>query len=241
MTYGMLRVKNEARWISRVIRSIQPVCHEIIVLDDHSSDETPDICKSLGCKITQSPFAQRDETRDKNFLLRNLFDAGAKVGDFVLAIDGDEVLNPDDLDLFSSLLHDTNKLYSFKVEYLWDREDQLRVDRLYSRFRRPSLFPITSRNLTFESTNCGGNLHCGNVPSNLSAHYLNSEVRLIHFGYLHREDRIRKYNFYNSIDPNNDFEDCYRHIVCGDIPEIPANSELKWAGPLLLQPSPFRI
>jgi glycosyltransferase involved in cell wall biosynthesis len=237
----MLRVKNESRWITRVIRSIQPVCQKILILDDHSSDETPDLCEQLGCVLIRSPFAKIDESRDKNFLLRNLWNSGAKVGDFVLSIDGDELLNPDDLDVFFTLLHDTSKIYSFKIEYLWDREDQLRVDRLYSSIHRPSLFPLTSDKLTFRSTSFGGNFHCGNVPSNVSAQQTTCSVRLIHFGYLHKEDRIRKFHFYNTIDPDNYFEDCYRHMICGDVPEIPSTASLKWAGPLDLQPSPFRI
>jgi hypothetical protein len=51
---------------------------------------------------------------------------------------------------------------------------------------------------------------------------------------MHAEDRIRKYHYYNTIDPNNEFEDQYRHMVIGDI--FPANYAGKWAGPLELAP-----
>jgi len=247
MTWAMLRVKNESRWIARVIRSIQPVTHRIIILDDHSTDNTASICKKLDCTVIPSPYPAMDldEARDKNRLLSSLWSCGALPGDYVLSIDGDELLNPPDLEHFRVLSCSsttTPRLYSFKIEYLWDREDQLRVDGLYSHFYRPSLFPLTNRGLTFHSTHYGGNFHCGSVPTNLCAQVIQSpHVRLIHFGYLHREDRIRKYRTYNLVDPSNSYEDSYRHMVCGDIAEVPASSKLKWAGPLALEPSPFQI
>jgi glycosyltransferase involved in cell wall biosynthesis len=43
---GMLRVKNEQRWIARVIESILPLCEYVYILDDHSTDGTPEICSS---------------------------------------------------------------------------------------------------------------------------------------------------------------------------------------------------
>jgi hypothetical protein len=51
MIIGLLRIKNEARWIARVVRSIQPVCGRILIFDDHSTDGTPEICESLGCRV----------------------------------------------------------------------------------------------------------------------------------------------------------------------------------------------
>jgi hypothetical protein len=59
-------------------------------------------------------------------------------------------------------------------------------------------------------------------------------VRLYHLGYMCPEDRLRKYQWYNTIDPENESEDRYRHMVQGDIPEVPAHLKLKHAGPLRL-------
>jgi hypothetical protein len=58
---------------------------------------------------------------------------------------------------------------------------------------------------------------------------------LWHLGYNDLEDRVRKYAWYNQMDPNNQPEDCYRHMVQGDITEIPADAVLRHAGPLRLQ------
>lgn len=233
--WGLLRVKNEARWIERVIRSIQPVCDSIVVFDDHSSDGTPEICESLGCVVLRSTFADIHEARDKDELLAHVWKMGAALGDHCLMIDGDEILHPDDLDALREAIATGCVCGTMHIVYLWDREDQKRVDRWYKEFRRPSLFQLCIRNLTFRRTEFGGNFHCSSAPAQLlDAGTRTLPVRLLHLGYLHREDRIRKYHWYNAVDPGNQIEDEYKHMVIGDI--FPADSVFRWAGPLQVKP-----
>jgi hypothetical protein len=58
-------------------------------------------------------------------------------------------------------------------------------------------------------------------------------ARLLHYGYLHREDRIRKYEWYTQQDPDNQAEDFYRHTVIGDL--FPAEIRFRHGGPLKLR------
>jgi glycosyltransferase involved in cell wall biosynthesis len=233
VTFGLLRIKNEARWIERVIRSIQPLCERILILDDHSTDGTPELCEALGCTFFRSEFTEINETRDKDYLLQKLWEAGAQVGDYCVMVDGDEALHPDDIPAVRKAIETGKACCSMHIVYLWDREDQIRVDRWYKEFRRPSLFRLTARNLTFRRTAHGGNFHCSSAPAQLLGHIQPIAARLLHFGYLHREDRVRKFHWYNSIDPHNALEDEYRHIVIGDL--FPAGSSFRWAGPLQLE------
>ena len=125
--FAMLRIKNEGRWIEKVIRSIQPICEHIIVLDDSSEDDTVAIVRSTGATVIETPFAQRgfiDETADKDFLLEQVWAAGAEVGDYVLCIDGDEMLHPNDGPAISKAVASGEQCLSFWIQYLWDREDQ---------------------------------------------------------------------------------------------------------------------
>lgn len=234
MTFGLLRVRNEARWIQRAIRSIMPLCEDILVLDDHSNDGTADLCDDLGCIVYRSSFEGIDETRDKDFLLAQVWALGAKVDDHCIMIDGDEVLHPDDVPAVTAAVEVAAVCCSFHIVYLWDREDQVRIDRWYKEFRRPSLFRLTSTQLTFRRTAWGGNMHCSSAPAQLLDSIVPIPARLLHYGYLHREDRIRKYEWYNAVDPNNALEDQYRHMVVGDV--FPADSAFRWAGPLELRP-----
>jgi glycosyltransferase involved in cell wall biosynthesis len=233
MTFGILRVKNEARWIERIVASLQPVCERILILDDHSTDATPDLCMALGCTVFRSHFTDLHEARDKDFLLEQVWDAGAQVGDYCIMVDGDEELFSEDVPELRAAMQSGVVCGSMHVLYLWDNEQQIRIDRWYREVRRPSLFRLIDRNLTFKRTQFGGNLHCSSAPVQVLERSVPLKVRLLHYGYLHREDRVRKFHWYNSIDPHNTFEDEYRHMVVGDL--FPANSKFRWAGPLELK------
>jgi O-antigen biosynthesis protein len=254
MITGLLRIKNEAGWIERVLRAIQPVCERIIVLDDHSTDGTPEICRELGVELHMSRFSGIDESRDKDFLLTLAYEGMERRyrnGDhtsphWALMVDGDEVLHDADQNLVRQLTMQPDiHAWAFRVLYLWDSEKQWRTDGVYGRFRRPSMFRLMNEAFRFQRTHFGlrvgrngeecANFHCSSVPQEMLHHARHCEARLLHLGYMNREDRIRKWDWYNSVDPGNEAEDCYRHCVQGDVPEIPAFARLKHAGPLVLE------
>jgi glycosyltransferase involved in cell wall biosynthesis len=230
MITGMLRVKNEARWIETVLRSALEACAQIFVMDDHSSDETVTLCRRFS-KVTvyPSPFEGLDEARDKNWLLCRIREVQAPA--WILAIDGDEELkNPDAI--WKSITSDLSECYALQVLYLWDRPDQVRTDGVYGRFWRPSLFRVRPTD-TFQTTPNGGNFHCGNVPQGFSRS-LRSDAKLLHFGYMEAADRRRKFDWYNQHDPSNKLEDGYRHMIQGDADGPSAQVTLRHAGPFKL-------
>lgn len=231
-TIAMMRVKNEAKWIERVIRSVQPLAEHVYLFDDSSTDETPRIARDLGATVLYSPFADLNETRDKNHLLATIKQLEPE-GTYVIHIDGDEELEAGGQDKIAQLA-ETGKYdaLAFKILYLWDRPDQIRVDGIYAGFTRPSFFRLR-HDTEFQTTRFGANFHCGNVPYGHDGPVVN--VRLLHYGYMERETRLRKYFWYNQHDPGNGFEDYYRHIVLGDLPELPAVMQTRHAGPLTLQ------
>lgn len=229
---GMMRIKNEARWIRAVLESALKVCERVYVLDDHSTDGTFDICAGLGdrVRVFSSSFHSLDEARDKNWMLE-VIRLGSKA-EWVLAIDGDELLM-DHAELVATTESGRDDCYALRVLYLWDRKDQVRTDGVYGRFWRPSLFRLSASG-NFQTTRNGGNFHCGNVPRELSKSAGRSEVRLLHFGYMDARDRRRKFDWYNENDPNNVIEDQYVHMIQGDQGGPPAHLRLKHAGPLEL-------
>ena len=244
MIIGALRVKNEARWIDRAIRSLQPVCHRILVFDDHSTDGTPHFCQPFDkVYVTRSPFEGLDEARDKSFMMSAIIEPlwGKP---WVLMIDGDEELVTRDqrvLEACAAQVGDRAPAYTTRVAFLWDREDQERVDGVYANLTRPSLFDLSRTSGVFDRTGSGGNFHCGNVPTDLRGKSRPSGAVLKHYGYLHRKDRIKKYEWYNRIDAENEAEDRYRHIVIGDL--FPSDYRGKHGGPLELRafPSPLPV
>lgn len=237
---GMMRVKNEARWIADAVASMLRVCDGgVYILDDHSTDDTVAICKTAGAHVIESPFTKLNETRDKNFLL-NIVKVEA-APDWVLCIDGDEVLETSAPErILWSIQSGVADTYWLQALYIWDRMDQVRVDGVYREFVRPSLFNAKKGDGRFVPTANGrgtsANLHCMNVPMDISNSRGPCAARFRHYGYFDREMRLKKYEFYNRIDPNNEIEDCYRHVVQGDIPEVPGDATLRHAGPIKLVP-----
>lgn len=246
--FGMLRIRNEARWIEEVVESILPVCERIFILDDHSIDGTAEICEKLSKRITvyRSQFVGLDESRDKSFLLEqimncvpgNTLEGNALSPYWVLAIDGDEVLAPGGLEKIKESISSPEFYHAFKlpIVYLWNSRSERRVDGVYRNFARPSLFRLMNRAFQFQRTPWGGNFHCSSIPQELLHHaHAICNAPLLHLGYMDKADRLRKYEWYTTMDPNNPGEDNYRHIVQGDIPEIPASMRLLHAGPLRLE------
>jgi len=83
-------VKNEARFIARAIRSVQPAVSEIIVVDTGSSDNTTKIARRLGAKIFPCRTAG-NLGRARNTYLKK---AGSK---WILVLDADETVARGDL------------------------------------------------------------------------------------------------------------------------------------------------
>lgn len=239
-----LRVKNEARWIDQVLNALQ-WCKAIYLMDDHSTDATRDIARHCGAVVTESPFDIFDEARDKEWLVRQVADKH-KPGTWILMQDGDEVLEPTgESEIRKAIQVNPRALaFSLRIKFLWNAPNQYRVDGVYGKFHRPSLF-ILNGNFSFARSGVKGNLHPTCCPAALRPGYLQCSAALLHLGYMNKEDRIRKWEFYNGMDPKNVLEGydplhpergSYPHIVQGDIPEVPANARLRHGGPLELRP-----
>jgi precorrin-6B methylase 2 len=236
----MIRAKNEARWITRAIESVKPLCAEnIFVMEDNSIDDTYQLARNAGAKVFKSPFSADsfDECRDKNWLMQQIVEACSP--DWIFGLDGDEELEPEGAEKIKRVLGRNPPVDCFALRflYLWDAFDQIRVDGRYSSLTRESLFRALP-GYTFgdyypdrPGTHAG--LHCSNAPYRMRTAPMN--VFLLHYGYVFQEDRIRKYRWIRTIDPENAVEDNYRHMVQGDLPEFPADAVFKHGGPLRLQ------
>lgn len=244
--FGMTRIRDESKWIEEVLRSYLPICERIWVLDDHSSDNTPNICEAISERITviRTPYEGLDESRDKTYLLGRVMGNVSDInlsGDekspyFSVCFDGDEVLAPGGVEIIKTMLHNT-RYHAFKLPiwYLWNDRYHRRVDGVYANFARPSIFRLMNRAFGFQKTpwGNGANFHCSSIPQELLHHaHAVCPAPILHLGYMDMAHRRRKMEWYQSIDPNNVVEDSYRHICQGDPGGEPANVRLRHAGPL---------
>lgn len=219
------------------MRGIAPLCQQIFVLDDHSTDRTVEICRAEGCTVIPSPFADLNESRDMQFLYEQTMSAKP---DWVVSIDGDEELESGGAEKVRAAIASAPSDVSFlslRIIYLWDREDQIRVDGVYGKWRRNRVFR-PEPGAGFVGNGTKHNLHCagaGNIKG-LHGRAQALDVALVHYGSFSREIRMSKYIWHNLVEPDNVVEDGFRHVVQGDIPEVPASMVLRHAGPLTLRP-----
>lgn len=242
--------------------------------------------------VLPSPFDGLDEARDKNWLYDQIIlECEPKWilcidGDEVLEARGPEIIRRyTSQTMFISCDVDCGQPIadSFKlpIAYLWNGRNTWRTDRIYSDFWRPSLFRpfipdpnkpddmLVAKEFRFKSTPWGKtvngvspNFHCSSVPQRRIHGAKLLPARLKHFGYMWREDRVRKLDYLTSIDWKNDAEDWYRHVCQGDRPllaelprivalrqqgvlteadqerllNVPAEATLVHAGPLKIEP-----
>jgi hypothetical protein len=213
---GAMRVKNESRWIYESIESQLTICDKVLVFDDHSTDDTRDIVRSFGelCILMESPFSGLDEARDKNYILEHLVIANPE---WVLWVDGDEVLESNAARVLEPALNDESACaFTLPFAYFWNDREHVRIDGVYGDFCRTTMFRVKGQDtvaLRFLATGSGPNFHCGTYPQGLCGNVRYLDTRMKHYGYLTPEQRQAKFEWYNKIDPNNEREDCYRHMI----------------------------
>lgn len=263
-TVMMARIRDEDRWIGRCLARTWPVAQTAVLWDDGSEDETERRAKESlrpAAEITmhawgwravggergtdvlyflQSPFSHGareservNEIRDKNVLWA--FVKRAVDFDFVLCMDGDEMLSLEAIRQFPgawAAMAAGPDMLQLPVVYLWDAEGQQRCDGIYGpedpahkQLRFPRLFTVLRLtpeqlfNTCFRWLGSRGGFHCGSAPQEGFRPRGAAPVigflpaPIVHWGYLEAGERQRKYEFYNRVDPNNEFEGRYAHII----------------------------
>lgn len=240
MLLGLMRVKNEFRWLPRTLPALQAAVATAWLFDDHSTDGTPELAESLGANVIRSPFDGFNEVRDKSFLLSESRKHCPEAR-WAVMVDGDEELLPDSREklaqMTQSRIHDA---FLLRIIYLWNDEHTVRVDGIYGRFLRPSVFRITSGGMMWRSVRRSGSdpnlgLHCTNVPQESLRRIGDGDLAALHYGYIDAELRRKKFEWYNAVDPRNRAEDGYRHVIQGDPGGPLAKEKLVHAGPLRLE------
>ena len=205
---AMLPVRNEAgRYLKTVLNQLSGFVDGIVILDDASTDETPDLCRDHSGVIRyhrlKEPLFRNNETALRQILWEMTieFEPG-----WIIAIDADEVFesginreisrltvkNQFDLVLFT-IYHFWGDLTNYRVDGLWD--PALSKTPCLYRFRKDINYHWSSRRL-----------HCGRFPIECYQRpaWL-SQVRLFHLGYVRQEEQLNKFHRYLTLDPKGQF------------------------------------
>lgn len=175
------------------------------------------------------PKERVSEIRDKRVLW--YYAKAAVPATHWLCFDGDEMPSLDFVRNFPkayAMVENGCDILHFPFIYLWDSEDMQRVDGIYGMggggmkiLHFPRYFTIKRCDeqaifdMTFAWEGTKGGFHCGSIPREKFPYqkWDNFNHPIVHFGYIDDPLRHRKYQFYNLIDPGNQVEGEYRHII----------------------------
>jgi glycosyltransferase involved in cell wall biosynthesis len=193
---GFVKMCDEGQNIERCLDNMKTFCDEIAVYDDGSSDNSVEIASRYSRHII---LADHNDFEGELFAKQLLLDQVLRLEpDWIFWLDADEVVQEDATMRIRELcaLGDLAGIdaFDFHEINLWNSESTCRIDSLYDQgwFRR--LWRNNGR-LHFRPAR---GVHKEQFPQNLSV-VQKCEVKVIHYGFLRREDRLRKYRRYASL------------------------------------------
>lgn len=205
---GMLRVKNGGEILKRVVESVARMVDEIVVFDDHSTDETEQICKSCSKVVNyyKSEHTEFNEARDRNKVLQMAKD---RTPDWIFSFDADEESSEELINNIQKIVNNPNpeiKLYCFQICHLWNTGDiknntHHRSDGLWNFFSQGRLFK-NEPNQEIKVNEEG--LHSGSTPYFSQENMMVTHYRIRHYGNADPSQRLKKYMWYTRTDKNKD-------------------------------------
>ncbi|WDH98095.1 glycosyltransferase family 2 protein [Paenibacillus urinalis] len=202
ITLSMI-VKNEVgRYLERALIKHRPWIDQAIIIDDGSTDGTPELCEELLQGVEHVLIRNKQSHfSDEVSLRKQQWEAAAQAGaDWILNLDADEIFEDEwDEDLHALTTGPHEAVY-FRLFDMWSethyREDLYwRAHQIY----RPFLVKFNSHQ-TYKWKETPQ--HCGRFPLNIFEFpYICHQARIQHFGWARREDRLHKYVRYRQLDP----------------------------------------
>lgn len=201
MIIGAMLVRNESgRYLERVLEQMQQVCDRIVIVDDCSTDDTVEICRSYGADVYQHHHESLFVTNELE-LRKGLWNAAARNhGDWILCLDADEALsNPEKLREMIALAEQRGcDALAFRLYDMWS-ETHYRNDHLWNAHKR--FWPMCVRYDERKDYDwLEQPLHCGRFPLNAYKLPMDAKIDILHWGWSREAERKAKYERYMSID-----------------------------------------
>lgn len=206
---GMLRVKNGGEVLKETLSAHSRLCDEIVVFDDHSTDNTEEICKSFPKVVDyyKSEYTNFNEARDRNQVLQM---AKSRNPDWIFSLDHDEIPEESlirDIQTIVSNPNPEKKLYCFQICNIWNTGNdnsytKVRTDAIWNFFTQGRLFK-NEPNQEIKNSGDDG-LHAGSHPYFPQENIQITPYRIKHYGNADPQQRLKKYMWYTATDKNKD-------------------------------------
>lgn len=204
----MMLVKNEAdRYLKQTLDSASEYVDEIVILDDNSTDDTYEICKSYPKVVRIERVQGVDFATNESAPRRQLFDMTCETNpDWIISLDADEIMENRFKREIRTLIDNPGGNYWFGIvfHHFWHSITHYRVDKLWAPCAGPRIFRFIPG---YEYTWQQSRLHCGSLPNNIFSNFTgkNTDYRVKHYGYAGSPERTRqKYDWYIERDPNSE-------------------------------------
>ncbi|WP_427179729.1 glycosyltransferase [Paenibacillus sp. TC-CSREp1] len=205
---AMLQVRNEqGRYLEEVLHDLSEFVDEIVIVDDASTDGTPDICSAFP-KVVRLEVLEKPLFAEEWRLRNALWQAAVSTDpDWLLSVDADELYSSEAKRAIRKLINqDYADWFAFRFYDMWGGRTHYREDELWSVHKRHTA-TLVRYMPGYSYFYPQQNHHVPRLP--LSCTVLpgvHTELKVQHLGWAGSlEDRVRKYLRYKRIDPHGEW------------------------------------
>jgi len=192
----MIVRNEEKRYLRSILESISEYADKILILDDSSTDKTPELCESFPKVILKRRFGKSLWQKNESKLRNQLWEEVRKLKpDWVLSQDADELFDKSFKERLPELLNSNWDWIAFRLCDMWD-ENHYRIDGYWSpTFRR--LFRFKDEPFGISGRIHGGCISQYAVESNHGTCF--TDIRVKHFSWMGEGNRKQKQELYAEI------------------------------------------
>lgn len=222
-------VRNEAapdRYLHRVLENMRARSDAILILDDHSTDDTPVMCAPYAdfmfYRMGGVPAWGAEATAREE--LWRLATVTAAPGDWLCFWDADMLLSRDPRPLMGTTALNT---WCWPLYDLWDSEETYRADGHWQGHRHPRAWMVRPHDVPagWAPTWTARGMHCGHLPSNwpLRAGVAPDDYYWRHYSFCTPDHRAVKHAQYLSQrDQLSPGERAHAESILDPVPPVPA-------------------
>lgn len=202
ITLSMIVRNEENRYLRQALERHRPWIDRAVIIDDGSTDATVGLCRELldGIPLVLVENAASRFADEVSLRKQQWKETVATDPEWILNLDADEILTSDFGLVRDLLLSGNEDAIYFRLFDMWS-ETHYREDEFWQAhaYYRPFLIRYhPGMNYEWKETP----QHCGRFPLTIQHwSYGCHAPRVKHYGWAREEDRIRKYERYQALDP----------------------------------------